>query len=411
MHPTLFPAILLLALLFSSCLPDEQTIASPNGDGFSNPESLTFSEAEMDILLDELNINRDIHVLTTRLPDHFRRSHGSEFTNQSFSDARKALLGRVLFYDTRLSATKETSCASCHLQEAAFSDIVALSEGINGQVTKRNSIALGSVPTFAPAISGYGSSGDGNTAAVEGDVKFFWDERASTIKEQSLATIEDEREMGKDIHELSDELKNIRMYQILSHKAFGTADLTPDRITLALEKFTSSITSLNTRFDEMINLQQFGRLEENFEFTESEKRGLRLFNDNCASCHGHKMAKPNLAVANNGIDAASPVDKGVGAITGNNFQDGHFKVPFLRNVALTAPYMHDGRFATLEEVIDHYSEGIQNHPTLSPLLLDRGRPVRMNFSAEDKQALLDFLRTTTDETVATNPAWADPFRE
>lgn len=384
-------------------------IEAPDVDGFSNSLSLEFSEAEFSKLSQELEIDRTIELASVAVPRHIGRSTGLNRIEQTSSDARKALLGRVLFYDTRLSATGETSCATCHKQSAAFSDDIAFSKGINGQVTKRNSIALGSVPSFTPVISGYGSSADGNQARVSGTVKFFWDERAETIKEQSEATIQDEREMGKDLHGLSDELKGLEMYQILSMKAFGTTDLTTDRITLALEKFTSSIVSMNTRFDELADDEMFN--SSNTVFRDSERAGFLLFNQNCASCHGRQMAKPQLNVANNGLDEVY-TDKGIGELTGSAREMGIFKVPFLRNVALTGPYMHDGRFETLREVIDHYSEGIADHPNLSHQLKDNnGQPMRMNFTEAEKQSLIDFLNMTTDETVLVAERFSDPFRE
>lgn len=398
-----------LCLGLTACLEDNITTGSQQIDGLSEPQSLAFNDTEMATLRQSLNIDQNITLASISVPDHLSRFSGVNRVESSSSEARKALLGRVLFYDTQLSATGETSCASCHKQSAAFSDDLAFSKGINGAVTKRNSIALGSVPTFAPSISGYGSSGDEERARIEGDVKFFWDERAETIKEQSEATIQDALEMGKDIHQLSSELKNQEMYKILSFKAFGTTDLTPDRITLALEKFTSSITSMNTRFDEMEDLRLRGRSLET-RFTASEIRGMQLFNQNCATCHGESMSKPNINIASNGLDAA-PTDKGVGGQTGLAEHNGVFKVPFLRNVALTAPYMHDGRFETLREVIDHYSEGIANHPNLHPELRSfNGSARRFNFSEQDKQALIDFLNTTTDETVLVEPRFSDPFR-
>ncbi len=405
---TLF-SLSLFVTTFSACLEESVTSGSPILAGFSNTQSLQFNEREMAVLTETLSLPANIDVTTTSIPNHLSLFSGVNQVTQSSSEARKALLGRVLFYDTQLSATGETSCATCHKQSVAFSDDLAFSKGINGAVTKRNSIALGSVPTFAPAISGYGRSGDEESAGVEGDVKFFWDERAETIKEQSEATIQDELEMGKDLHQLSTELKNQELYKILSFKAFGTTDLTPDRITLALEKFTSSITSMNTRFDQMIDRELSGRSLEGI-FTEGEIRGKELFNVNCASCHGFSMAKPELSVSNNGLDQFY-ADKGLGSRTGRSEHNGVFKVPFLRNVALTAPYMHDGRFETLREVINHYSEGIADHPNLGVQLQDfNGRARKMNFSEEDKRALLDFLHLTTDETVLVDHHFSDPFR-
>jgi len=399
-----------LGLSFASCLPEEVVVDTRDVDGFSNSLSLEFSESEFSKLSQDLEIDRTIQLASVEVPRHIGRSTGLETIETSSSDARKALLGRVLFYDTRLSATGETSCATCHKQSAAFSDDIAFSKGINGQVTKRNSIALGSVPSFTPVISGYGSSADGNQARVSGTVKFFWDERAETIKEQSEATIQDEREMGKDLHELSNELKSLEMYQILTMKAFGTTDLTHDRITLALEKFTSSIVSMNTRFDALADAQ-LSNGNDLSGFTASELNGKTLFSQNCASCHGDQMGKPHLNIANNGLDEVY-TDKGVGELSGSSREDALFKVPFLRNVALTGPYMHDGRFETLREVIDHYSTGIAQHPNLSPQLRSNdNRAIKMNFTETEKQALIDFLEMTTDETVLVDPRFSDPFRQ
>jgi len=184
-----------VGLSLSGCLEESVSVGSPETDGFSNALSLEFNETEFETLSQSLNIDRNITMASADVPLHIGRTSGLSSVDQTSSDARKALLGRVLFYDSRLSATGETTCASCHKQEAAFSDDVAFSDGINGAVTKRNSIALGSVPTFAPVISGYGSSGDEQTARVDGDVKFFWDERANTIKEQSELTIQDEAQL------------------------------------------------------------------------------------------------------------------------------------------------------------------------------------------------------------------------
>ncbi len=399
------------AVTFSAgCIPETVAEGPRQVDGFSNPESLSFNAEEFATLSESLNISQQITLASTELPRHLQNFSGESRINQTSSDARKALLGRVLFYDKQLSATGETSCNTCHLQEAAFSDTKAFSDGINGAVTKRNSIALGSVPTFAPEVSGYGSSGDETRSAVEGQVRFFWDERAGTVKEQSEATIQDEIEMGKDLHQLSDELRSQEMYKILSMKAFGTTELTPDRITLALEKFTSSITSVNTRFDELADAELFGSAG-NGQFTDQELQGRAIFLTNCATCHGSNLAQPEENVANNGLAEAYD-DNGLGAISGISREDGVFKVPFLRNVALTGPYMHDGRFATLREVVDHYSDNLARHPNLHPKLQNGfGAPQRMNFSETQKQALIAFLEMTTDETVLNNPALSDPFRE
>ncbi|OAV45423.1 hypothetical protein A3850_013380 [Lewinella sp. 4G2] len=399
-----------VAVSLFSCEPETFTEGAPQQEGFSNPKDMFFDAEELAVLNQELKLSATIEPNVQQLPRHIARFGSPSSIRQSDSDARKALLGRVLFYDKALSATGETSCASCHLQEKAFADPLAFSKGINGAVTKRNSIALGSVPSFAPSISGYGSSPDEESAGVEGTVKFFWDERAKTVKEQSELTIEDELEMGRDLHELSSDLKKLDMYKILSMKAYGTTDLTPDRITLALEKFTSSISSMDTRFDRFQDARAFSQGALFTQFTDSEIRGANIFDQNCATCHSSSLTEPNVAVANNGLDATY-TDKGIGELTGEARMNGVFKVPFLRNVALTAPYMHDGRFATLREVIDHYSEGIENHRNLHPTLKGPNFTARkFNYSERDKQALEDFLMMATDESIATDESLSDPFR-
>ncbi|WP_116107609.1 cytochrome-c peroxidase [Lewinella sp. IMCC34191] len=396
-----------LTLTLTACLEDERTSSLTLG-------TAPFTAAEMEVLNEQLDLGEVVFQREVDLPLHI-----GQFTtpdgklHQEPEDLTKALLGRVLFYDTQLSATGETSCASCHKQELAFGDDLAFSKGINGGHTKRNSIALASVPSFANEVSGYGeTSMDGNSFS-QGSVAFFWDERAATIKEQSTLTIQDRVEMGRDLEELANDLKQQEMYRILSRKAYGTEDLTADRITLALEKFCATISSMDSPFDDMMDAMMMPNGAVELEgFTEAEQMGHTLFTENCGSCHGFNMTQPVLPIANNGLDRLS-TDLGVGEHRGREF-NGVFKVPFLRNVALTAPYMHDGRFATLREVIDHYSEGIQRHENLSANLRDftngSGAPRRMNFTEEEKQALIAFLEMTTDRSVLTDASLSDPFR-
>ena len=410
----------LLPLLLTACLDDERLSIDE-----SNPVT-PFTAEERAVLEQSLTIGHESFAATVQMPLHIAQTVNLDFNGNGEPgrtldldprDLTKALLGRVLFYDTQLSATGETSCATCHQQELAFGDNLDFSKGINGQVTKRNSIALGSVPTFATEVSGYGETtsqddfvSDFTTQA--GTVAFFWDERARTIKDQSTMTIQDKVEMGRDLEDLAADLRQQEMYRILTRKAYGTDDLSPERITLALEKFCATITSMDTRFDELIDAsftQPHEVLEQ--QFSRAELQGLELFQQNCASCHGFTLTQPNVPIANNGLDLRY-TDKGVGDIQNNSSMDGVFKVPFLRNVALTAPYMHDGRFATLREVIDHYSEGIQRHDNLHPNLIDfnNGQALRMNFTEEQKAALVTFLEMTTDRSVTTDPRFADPFR-
>lgn len=405
-----FLPLCFLPLFFTACLEEE-------GVELNNPDGVTpFTEAERAVLDQQLNIGDAPFTQTVHLPNHVASFTSAGDLNNELeikpNDLTKALLGRVLFYDTQLSATGETSCASCHHQSLAFGDDIAFSKGIRGAVTKRNSIALGSVPTFATEISGYGETSTDGFSNSTGSVAFFWDERAPTIKDQSRLTIEDKLEMGQDLVKLSSQLQQQEIYRILSQKAYGTTELTPDRITLALEKFCATITSMDTPFDDMMDASfQMGTDELAAAFGEQETKGMTLFQTNCATCHGFNLTQPNVSVANNGLDLQYS-DQGVGALLGQQ-SNGVFKVPFLRNVALTAPYMHDGRFATLREVIDHYSEGIQSHPNLHPALTNDGfggQAKPMHFTEAEKLELIAFLQTTTDRSVQTNQRLSDPFR-
>ncbi len=400
----LLTPFLLLSLTLTSCVEDKLDL-----DTFST-EVTPFTTQERAALQQELKIGDETFTGMATLPQHLAFSSGLPLESaQDPADLTKALLGRVLFYDTRLSATGETSCATCHKQELAFGDDLAFSHGINGGFTARNSIALASVPTFRSDISGYGETSNDGNSFQSGSVAFFWDERAPTIKEQSTITIQDEVEMGRDLNELAEELRQQEIYRILTRKAYGTTELTGDRITLALERFCATITALDTRFDDLMNSITMGELNLQEKFTESELHGMDLFQANCAQCHGTNFTQPVVPTANNGLDLVYR-DQGIGALEGSLF-DGVFKVPFLRNVALTAPYMHDGRFATLREVIDHYSEGIREHRNLDFRLTDGLGTVRpMAFSEADKLDLISFLEMTTDHSVAENRSLSDPFR-
>ncbi|PHN04452.1 cytochrome-c peroxidase [Flavilitoribacter nigricans] len=394
---------LMLATLLSSCIKDQEEITTR----FYDP-------ADYAVLERVLNIPNDQIDYQATLAPHMK------FTGMQapeLSDT-KALLGRVLFYDTKLSANNSVSCASCHQQSLAFSDDVAKSEGFNGELTKRNSQALAATANFQ---SSYGTADvNGNTlvnvASNDVDFKastsagFFWDDRALTIAEQSRQTIQDKVEMGMDLGELAAKLQKEDYYQVLFRKAFGVPVVTEDRILESLQEFVNSFVSTKTKFDEGMN-QHNTPFSEFLNYTQQENLGKQLFNNNCSSCHGADMSNQAERVAHNGLEIRDN-DLGVGGITNVASDEGKFKVPFLRNVAITGPYMHDGRFATLEEVIDHYSEGVNMHPNLDFRLRDpmqTDQPVRFNFSQEEKSALLAFLRTLTDQELIYDERFSDPF--
>lgn len=356
-----------------------------------------YTDNEYQTITAVLDLPQDPLDYSLKIPSNLG---GNSFATQVNND--KATLGRVLFYDTNLSANQTTSCASCHEASKAFADGRAGSEGFDGEITPRNSMALGAVVNFE---SSYGGSSSFNQNAG-----FFWDDRALSVEEQSEETIQNPIEMGMDFGLLTQRVRNLDYYDILFKKAFGN-NATPhkDNILEALAVFVNSIASFDSKFDRGLD----GNHSTDFafsNFTVQENLGKTLFNENCASCHGAKNATTVKSVANNGLDMVY-TDKGVGGLTNRQSDMGVFKVPMLRNVELTFPYMHDGRFETLEDVIEHYSSNIKAHSNLDENLKDiNGQPKNMNFSTEEKAALVAFLKTLTDVESLMQEKYLDPFK-
>jgi cytochrome c peroxidase len=329
------------------------------------------------------------------------------FNNLTTNDG--ATLGRVLFYDKSLSINNTVACASCHKQANGFADVSATSEGFKGGRTTRNSIAL---------------------VNLADDSKFFGDLRTSSLEELALQPVANHIEMGLDNTEnLLKKLNRISYYPDLFEKAFGTKEITQDRASKAIAQFLRSLVSNNSKLDDF-NRGNWGA------FSESEQKGWDLFFHKlpCSGCHNGYDLNGSLA-ENIGL-AMTYKDNGLGERTGELKSNGAFKVPTLRNVALTAPYMHDGKFKTLEEVVEHYNSGVQNHPNLSNFLrgfLWQGnggtsststqncwscgvgtggtafKP--LNLSQEDKDNLVAFLKTLTDETMVRDVKLSNPFKQ
>lgn len=321
-----------------------------------------------------------------------------------------ATLGRVLFYDTQLSKNNTVSCASCHRQEHAFSDPGQFSVGFEGEVTSRNAMSLANL-----RFTNIRGSRPG----------FFWDERAATLEEQVLMPIQDKLEMGMDLPQLEARLQRLPYYPPLFKAAFGSSEITSHRIAKALAQFVRSMVSFDSKFDRAA--QSAGDLyAEDFpDFTNAENLGKSLFINGiddiaefgCAHCH----LLPTFgmtAASNNGLDLHYR-DNGLGAreVPNNDpftpSNDGKFKASPLRNVALTAPYMHDGRFLSLKEVIDHYSDRVQPHPNLGLAFMEEDRnevnTSGFRYTAEQKAALIAFLKTLTDDNFISDPRFSDPF--
>lgn len=378
----------MMVIMFTSCISDEVKITTTH-----------YTEGEIQTLKQYLDLPETRDEYTVQIADHMMNMGAQA----PFIHDAKATLGRVLFYDTKLSKTEETSCASCHKQSLAFSDDKALSDGINGQKTTRNSLPLASVANFS-------SSYDGGGPSFTGGIGFFWDERANTISEQTNLTIQDDIEMGMDMNELAAKLSNEQYYKILFDKAYGDETVTPNRILESIQEFVNSFVSIDSPFDIGLNQRQGDPFANFSNFSEQENTGKLIYVENCSNCHAANMSTPSFVnMANNGLDAVYE-DKGLGARTLNSADDGVFKVPFLRNIELTYPYMHDGRFNTLEEVVEHYSTGIQDHPNLSEFLREpNGDPRKFNFTEEEKAALVAFLKTVTDQNFVQQTRFSDPF--
>lgn len=329
-------------------------------------------------------------VLPAHLQAQVIRAQDNEPANNRVTNAG-ATLGRVLFYDKRLSANQTISCSSCHQAEHGFSDPAQFSTGFEGGLTGRNSMGLTSARFYPRG-------------------RFFWDERSATLEVQTLEPIQDHLEMGMTLDVLNLKVAAQPYYASLFTDAFGDATVTSDRISRALSQFVRSIVSGNSKYDTGVPL--------NFSnFTAQEARGRQIFTGagGCAACHGTDNFVPGNGIFNNGLEL-NYTDKGLGVVSGLDADEGLFKVGTLRNIELTAPYMHDGRFATLEQVVEFYNSGVVAHRNLSPQLRNPpggpggGLPRRLNLNTTDKAALVAFLKTMTDRAVTTDPKFSDPFR-
>lgn len=303
-----------------------------------------------------------------------------------------ATLGRVLFYDKNLSKNRTISCASCHQAAHGFSDPEILSKGFEGGNTGRHSMAL--------ANARYYNNG-----------RFFWDERANTLEDQVLRPIQDEVEMGLTLNEAMQRIGAQKYYPLLFRNAFGDEQITADRTSKALAQFVRSMVSYTSKYD--LGRAQVNNPNDPFpNFTIQENNGKQLFfapNIGCAACHGTD-AFVGPGPRNNGLDATT-IDRGVGLTNNDPALVGAFKTTSLKNIALSAPYMHDGRFKTLEEVIEHYNSGVKNHPNLSPpLRLPDNGVRRLNLNQNQKDALVAFLKTLSDPTMLVDEKFSTPFK-
>ena len=301
-------------------------------------------------------------------------------------------LGRMLFYDKKLSKDNTISCSNCHQQRLAFTDGKTFSTGVKGARSRRSSMSL---------------------ANLLWKFKFFWDGRATSLEEQALVPIQDSLEMHLTLEEAVKKLQATSHYPKLFNAVFGSAQITPENIAKAIAQFERILISSNSKYDKYLR----GELD----LTLEEKTGMDLFmthplpennlrGGNCGDCHGSFKISLH-GIHNNGLDN-EPEDRGRELITKKETDRGKFRAPSLRNIALTAPYMHDGRFQTLEQVLDHYNEDIRPSATLDPLIIEATNQVggkTLLITPAEKKAIIAFLHTLTDSTFITDTRFSDPF--
>jgi cytochrome c peroxidase len=300
-------------------------------------------------------------------------------------------LGRMLFYEKKLSANNTVSCSSCHQQQKAFTDGKAFSDGVDHVLTARSSMSL---------------------ANLLWTRNFFWDGRAASLEEQAIFPLTNPHEMGQPLEISAKKLNETTIYPALFKLVYGDETITGNRIVKAISQFERTLISCNSRYDQY--------LRNAYQPTPQELKGMELFMNapqpekgirgaNCAHCHGGTKNYMEL-FHNNGLDSI-PKDKGIETLTGLASDRGRFKAPTLRNIALTSPYMHDGRFKTLEEVVDHYSEHVIESVSLSSFIRGVSNDKNgkaLNLRPDEKKDIIAFLNMLTDSTFISDPRFSDP---
>jgi cytochrome c peroxidase len=311
-------------------------------------------------------------------------------------------LGRMLFYERQLSADNSISCASCHQQKLAFTDGLSVSVGVQGRKREVGSMSLSNLLW---------------------QQKFNWSGNATNLESQVLMPMQHPNEMNQPLPVTVAKLKNSSIYIAKFRQVFGNEEITEEKIAKALSQFLRTLVSKDSKFDKF----QRGEVQ----LTESEQRGYALFGQhpfpeqklrggNCGDCHvGFLQAGSKIGLGgfhNNGLDEEAALKEGLASVTQNTADRGKFKAPSLRNIALTAPYMHDGRFKTLAQVLDHYNEHIKTSSTLDPLILEASNnlfppkgEIKLGLTEQEKQDIIAFLQTLTDEKFISNKDFASPF--
>jgi cytochrome c peroxidase len=297
-------------------------------------------------------------------------------------------LGRKLFYETKLSGDNTQSCAGCHMPDKAFSDTAAFSTGIDGNLGGRNAMPIINVGWM-------------NT--------LFWDGRAKSVEDQAFGPVVNPVEMHNTWDNAVAALQTDPIYPPLFEKAFGTDKIDSVLVVKAIAQFERTLISGNSPFDKYLRGEPSGWSDQDIY---EAYQGYALFLDNekgdCFHCHGDQYNPlwTDNKFHNNGLDATF-TDNGLGDITGDPNDNGKFKTPTLRNLAYTAPYMHDGRFETLDEVLMHYAFGVTNSATIDPLM-QKANTGGNQLSVAERQLIKKFLLSLSDESFVTNPDYKKP---
>lgn len=288
-------------------------------------------------------------------------------------------LGRKLFYDPILSANNTISCGSCHIQTSAFTHHGhSVSHGIFDRMGTRNS----------PPIMN-----------LAWNTSFMWDGGIFDLDLQAIAPITNHVEMDETMANVLNELRNSSQYPALFKKAYGTDEITTSNFLKALSQFMVMCVSSNSKYDSVM------RNEGEKSFTPDEQQGYTIFKQKCSTCHKEPLFTDN-SFRNNGISISSVNDEGRYLITQSDADKYKFKVPSLRNLTYTAPYMHDGRFFTVEAVLDHYASQVQQTPNLDPVF-QQGTQLGIPLTAVEKQQLIAFLQTLNDKTFVTDKRFSE----
>jgi cytochrome c peroxidase len=288
-------------------------------------------------------------------------------------------LGKALFNDPILSRNLTISCAECHSQPSGFTHHGHdLSHGIDNRKGTRNSLPVQNMAW---------------------ETEFFWDGGVGDLDFVSIAPIENPVEMDEKTGNVLEKLRRTKKYPLMFKKAFGSEEITSAAFLKALSQFMLTLVSADSRYDKYIRNE--GEI-----LTDDEQAGLTIFRQKCAGCHAGELFT-DRSYRNNGLTIQGAMDEGRYLITANEADRYRFRVPSLRNVAVTGPYMHDGRFYTLEAVLDHYADGVQATPNLDPLLTDNGQ-WGIALTATEKRQIVAFLKTLTDTSFLTDPRFAAP---